>query len=200
MNENIVYYFAVFITAYLFGSFPSAYLIVKLTSKKDVRKEGSGNVGTLNALRASKSKSIAAIVLILDLLKGWLPAYFITKYFAEDFFIIMAVVIGVLLGHIFSMWLKFQGGRGLAVTAGALLVISPLSVAIWLATWILFYIFLRKHIVVSLIATFLLPVIVFFISDSVFNKEILLVVLPVCFIIFLKHIERVPDMLTVIKK
>jgi glycerol-3-phosphate acyltransferase PlsY len=191
---TIFEYGILLIVAYLFGSFPSAFLLLKITQKKDIRSEGSGNVGAMNALRASKKKWIALVVLILDLLKGAVPAYFFTRVVVADDLFLLILVSGVLFGHVFPVWLKFKGGRGLAVVAGALLVIEPVLVAIWLVSWAVFFAIIRKHIIASMIATALLPLIVYFTLDIYFTKGILLMILPVCLIIFQRHLERIPDL------
>lgn len=181
--------------AYLFGSFPSAFILLKISEKKDIREEGSGNVGAMNAMRASKKKWVAVVVLLLDLLKGAVPAYIFTEIISANEIFILILVSGVLLGHVFPVWLKFKGGRGLAVVAGALLVIEPVLVLIWIVIWGIFYLLIRKHIIASMIATVLLPLIVYFTLDIYFSKDILLMLLPVCLIIFQRHLERIPDII-----
>ena len=192
---TIYEYGILLIVAYLFGSFPSAFIILKITQKKDIRSEGSGNVGAMNALRASKKKWIALVVLIFDLLKGAFPAYYFTRVVVTDEIFLLILVSGVLFGHVFPVWLKFKGGRGLAVVAGALLVIEPVLVVIWLVGWAIFFILIRKHIIASMIATALLPLVVYFTLDIYFTKDILLMILPVCLIIFQRHLERIPDLI-----
>lgn len=189
-----LYNILIFLAAYLFGSFPSAYLLVKLKTRDDIRNMGSGNVGALNALRAGKSKPIAVLVLILDLAKGAFPAWYVFYQIETGFLIQLLVVCGVMLGHVYPVWLKFKGGRGLAVVAGALLVIQPVLVVIWIVMWAIFFLLIRKHIIASLIATFTLPIVVFFARSLYFNNEILLIVLPVCMLIFQRHLERLPDL------
>lgn len=192
---TIYEYGILLIVAYLFGSFPSAFILLKITQKKDIRSEGSGNVGAMNALRASKKKWIALVVLIFDLLKGAFPAYYFTRVVVADEIFLLILVSGVLFGHVFPVWLKFKGGRGLAVVAGALLVIEPVLVLIWLICWAIFFIIIKKHIIASMIATALLPLIVYFTMDIYFSKDILLMILPVCLIIFQRHLERIPDII-----
>lgn len=192
---NFFEYGILLLVAYLFGSFPSAYILLKITQKKDIRSEGSGNVGAMNALRASKKKWIALVVLILDLFKGAFPAYYFTRVVITDEIFLLILVSGVLFGHVFPVWLKFKGGRGLAVVAGSLLVIEPVLVLIWLVSWAVFFVLIRRHIVASMIATAILPLIVYFTLDIYFSKDILLMILPVCLIIFQRHLERIPDVI-----
>ena len=190
-----VYYPIVFIAAYLFGSFPSAFIILKLFGKKDIREHGSGNVGAMNALRTSKSKTLAVIVLLLDLLKGAFPTWYAINHLNFDNLAFLLLVSGLLLGHLFPVWLKFKGGRGLAVAAGALGVVNLWLVVIWIGTWALFFLILRKHIVASMIATFILPIAVFFTKSYFFSDQILLFTLIVCILIFQRHLERIPDII-----
>ena len=189
-----IYNILIFLAAYLFGSFPSAYLLVKLKTRDDIRNMGSGNVGALNALRAGKSKLIAILVLLLDLAKGAFPAWYVSHQIETGFLVQLLVVCGVMLGHVYPLWLGFKGGRGLAVVAGAFLVIQPVLVAIWILVWAIFFLLIRKHIIASLIATFTLPIVVFFSRSLYFSDEILLMVLPVCMLIFQRHMERLPDL------
>jgi glycerol-3-phosphate acyltransferase PlsY len=191
---QLIIYPGLFIIAYLFGSFPTAYLLLKWSKKIDIRSQGSGNVGAMNAMRVSKSKLSGAFVLVVDLLKGALPAWYFSKLMPDEFLIVVILVSGVLLGHVYPVWLKFKGGRGLAVTAGALLVIRPELVGIWIGIWLIFYLLVRRHIIASLIATFCLPIIVFFTRGVLFSDDILLLVLPVCMLIFQRHLERIPDL------
>jgi len=191
--QPVYYYLVILGIAYLFGSFPSAFLLIKLTTSKDIRNQGSGNVGTMNALRTG-SKSVAFFVLLLDLLKGAFPVWYVQTQMQPEFSVLLTVCIGLLLGHLFPVWLKFRGGRGLAVAAGALLVAQPALVLIWLFTWAIFFAVIRKHVVASMIATFILPVVVFFTKDAYFSNEILLITLLVCMLIFQRHLERIPDL------
>ncbi len=191
---NILSYPVVLIVAYFFGSFPSAFILLKIFGKKDIREHGSGNVGAMNALRTSKSKPVALAVLLLDLLKGAFPVWYALNYLSLDNLAFLLLISGLLLGHLFPVWLKFKGGRGLAVAAGALAVVNPYLVVIWVLSWALFFGILRKHIVASIIATFLLPVIVFFTKDYFFTDQILIFTLIVCTLIFQRHLERIPDL------
>ena len=190
---QVVYYFAIFFIAYLFGSFPSGFLLLKLFGKKDIREHGSGNVGAMNALRTSKSKPIAVIVLLLDLFKGIIPTWYGMYQMQMDQTGFLFLFGGLVLGHLFPVWLKFKGGRGLAVAAGAFLVINYYLVLIWVFVWALFFVILKKHIVASMVATLVLPVAVFFTKDYFFSGHILLLTLIVCILIFQRHLERLPD-------
>ena len=117
------------IIAYLIGSIPFGYLIVRATAGDDVRQTGSGGTGATNVTRRA-GKAAGAITLILDALKGVLAvvvARLITNSETTDW-IIAAAAIAVLLGHIFPVWLKFRGGKGVATGIGVFLALAPSAV------------------------------------------------------------------------
>ncbi len=196
-SEMILYYSTALMLAYLAGSFPTAYILVRLFRKKDIRNSGSGNVGALNSYRSSKSVPLALTVLLVDAYKGFLPAWLFIRYTpAADSLLLLLIGVGVVVGHSFPVWLGFRGGRGLAVTAGFFMAVDPRVPFLWIVVWLVYFLLIRKHIVASLVATFLLPLIIFFMQGSYFDKTDLLLILPVSFVIFLKHLERLPEVIS----
>jgi len=147
--------------AYLIGSIPSAYILVRLFYKQDITGEGSGNVGTLNVLRTTKSKALAFVVLVLDFSKG-LIVILLAKHFYSDQPIILGILaIVVVFGHNYTIWLNFHGGRGLATSAGVLIVFAPIILGIWLVCWLITYLILRQIIFASVISIF--GILIFFV-------------------------------------
>ncbi len=193
--DHLFFYLAAPVVAYLFGSLPTAYLLIRFFKKQDIRQTGSGNVGALNTYRSSKKPALALVVLLVDALKGYIPVILFSSLTRTDGLMLMLIGAGAVLGHTFPVWLRFRGGRGLAVTAGFFLAVDPYVPALWVLVWLIYFLMIRKHIVASLIATFLLPLIIFFMQDSYFDLTDLLIILPVSFVIFLKHIERLPDVI-----
>ncbi len=189
MLNNLLF----FIIAYFLGSFPSAYLMVRMAARRDIRDSGSGNVGALNALRVTKSKWVGLSALFLDLLKGAVLAWYVVSVYGQEYPLIWLVTAGLILGHSFPVWLRFKGGRGLAVAAGAMLFFQPVIVAFWLGIWAFFYLIIRKHIIATLIATFALPLLVFFMLDIYFTGNVLLLSLITMMMVFQRHLERIPD-------
>jgi glycerol-3-phosphate acyltransferase PlsY len=132
-------FFLISLTAYLIGSFPTAYLITKKLTGQDVRKIGSGNIGATNALRALKEagkKKLALAVflaiLILDMAKGAAPIFLAQKFFPEN--LIPTLILAsffVVLGHNYSIFLKFTGGKGAACLMGILVYLKPASLLVW---------------------------------------------------------------------
>lgn len=133
------------IIGYLIGSIPSAFLIIKSKNGLDIRNLGSGNVGTLNSYEVTNSKHIGITVLFFDLIKG-IISVFLAKNIIEDTFLIGIISLNfAVLGHCYSIWIKFKGGRGLATAAGGALLLAPYILVIWLLIWLTVYQF-RKNI------------------------------------------------------
>ena len=117
------------IIAYLIGSIPFGYLIVRATGRGDVRETGSGGTGATNVTRRA-GRVAGVITLLLDALKGAL-AIFVARLLTSSGntdWLIAAAAIAVLLGHIFPVWLRFRGGKGVATGVGVFLVLAPLSI------------------------------------------------------------------------
>ena len=121
------------VIAYLIGSFPTAYVIGKYTRGIDVSRNGTGNIGAMNAYEVTGSKTIGITVVIIDMLKG-LIVTFGTQY-EFGITIALAAAFFAVLGHNYSIFMKFKGGRGLATAAGALLIVQPIAVALYLVIY-----------------------------------------------------------------
>lgn len=136
--------FASAVLGYLLGSFPTAYLVVRWKASVDIRKEGSGNVGSLNSYLVSRSFWVGAAVLLIDLAKGALAV--ILAKTAHNGAFDPAVVAGcaAVIGHNYPAWLGFRGGRGLAPAAGVMLALGWPAVAAWLLLWAVAYAPLRE--------------------------------------------------------
>lgn len=129
--------------AYLLGSLPFGYWLGRLRGV-DVRQQGSGNIGATNVGRVL-GKKWGYLILGLDLAKGWIAVSLARSLFmVSDDFAVGAAVVAV-LGHVFPPWLKFQGGKGVATSAGVLLSLAPLVGTAVISTWVL--VFLLKRIV-----------------------------------------------------
>ena len=117
---------------YLLGSIPFGLILTRLSGRGDLRRLGSGNIGATNVLRTG-SKPLAAATLILDAAKG-AAAVLLARWCCEGFEAHAAA--GALIGHLYPVWLKFRGGKGVATLLGILLVLLPLAAAIYAAVWI----------------------------------------------------------------
>tara|TARA_Y100000590_G_scaffold138802_1_gene158959 strand:- start:948 stop:1559 length:612 start_codon:yes stop_codon:yes gene_type:complete len=123
---------AVFLFSYLSGSIPFGFLLTKTFGKTDVRKIGSGNIGATNVLRTG-NKFLALLTLLLDIIKGYLPVIISLKYFPE---LVQLSCLIVFLGHIFPIWLKFKGGKGVATYLGILFALSLQLSLLFMFTWL----------------------------------------------------------------
>ena len=157
-----------FLIGYLFGSIPTAYLFLLWKKGLDITKFGSGNVGALNSFRVSKSKPLAATVFIIDLLKGLVSVLFIKYLYPNEYFLPMITLAAAVLGHCYSPWIRFKGGRGLATAAGGALLLSIPMLVQWIFWWLLSF-FIKKNVHLASIAASLLTMIISIIAVNFFN-------------------------------
>jgi glycerol-3-phosphate acyltransferase PlsY len=137
---NVIFIVALTLLAYLTGSIPFGLLLAR-TKGVDIRTQGSGNIGATNVLRCL-GKPLGISCFALDVLKGFVPAFFFAPLggIATEFGILFGAA--AILGHNFPVFLKFKGGKGVATSAGVLLGVAPLAVAVGILTWgIVFYTF-----------------------------------------------------------
>jgi len=193
------------IIGYLFGSIPTAYLLLKMTKGIDITNAGTGNVGAMNSYEVTNSKSIGIIVLIFDFLKGMIPAIIILFLFESSFFIASLAVLYAIFSHCFNPWLGFKGGRGLATAAGGTAVIFPFLLAAWILFWILVYLIKKDIHIANIFATVLSLisvlgfhsyVIQFAYPQPVLVNELLLFTSAGLLIIFIKHIDPLKEIIS----
>lgn len=177
------------ILAYLIGSFPTAYIVGKVFFKKNIFEYGSGNVGTTNAYRVF-GPFAGTVVLIIDILKGTLGAL-MPVFFNLDHHWVLFIGIFAVIGHVFSIFLKFRGGKAVATSAGILLAYNPLLFAICficLAT----IVYVTSMVSVASLTT----VLVFTIATLFMHDWILTTVaVIVTIIIYVRHIPNIKRLL-----
>ena len=122
------------VAAYFSGSIPFGLILTRAFAKKDVRSEGSGNIGATNVARVA-GKKVGAVVLILDALKGALPVIAAQRLLPGEPLWHDAVGVAAFLGHVFPVWLKFKGGKGVATALGVLVVLLPLAALAGFVVW-----------------------------------------------------------------
>lgn len=151
--------------AFLMGSLPTGYLVARANGI-NIKSVGSGNIGATNVTRAM-GKKWGALVLLVDALKGFLPVYLIHRWFTSlphgDFYLLL-VITGFLAvaGHVFTPFLKFKGGKGIATTLGILVAINPLLALVMILVWVVVFLATRVSALGALAAAVAMPVIVFF--------------------------------------
>jgi glycerol-3-phosphate acyltransferase PlsY len=142
--------------AYLLGSFPSGLVLVRLATGRDVRKQGSGNIGAANVTRTAGIK-IGAVAAVLDIAKGTLPVL-LGRWLGLGSGALATVAMAAVVGHDYSLFLRFRGGKGVATTFGVSLALAPLAAILSIGAWLLILVTSRYSSLASLIALALLPV------------------------------------------
>ena len=171
--------------SYLMGSIPFGYLLTKIFLKKDIRDIGSGNIGATNALR-SGNKLIGYSTLTLDVLKAVLPVIFIKFNYPEYIYVSS---LSVFIGHVFPLWLKFKGGKGVATYVGILFCINILFGLLFISTWLILYFIFKYSSLSSLLATLSIPAyILFFLSGH--NIIFFLIIFVLIFYTHKENVKR----------
>ena len=159
MDTNLI---IVAVYSYLLGSIPFGLVLTKIFLKKDIREIGSGNIGTTNVLRTG-NKSLAVTTLVLDLLKGYFSIVITFVYF--DNLISYSALI-CFIGHIFPIWLKFKGGKGVATYLGVILALSYKFFLIFGITWLVLSFLFRYASLSSIISSLIVFVYSYFFINN----------------------------------
>lgn len=206
-------YIVVAIIAYLLGSIPFGYILVRVFTGADVRAQGSGNIGATNVARTGK-KGLAIATLTLDALKGVL-AVFLAQLFAPNFFnalgslvsrppnspvpetgnvefALMAIAaLFAILGHMYPVWLKFKGGKGVATGLGVFLALAPKAVLIVLVFFLIIVAITRYVSLGSIVAAALFPIAFYYLHPQHSTPLILTMISGVSALIIWKHRENI---------
>jgi len=186
------------ITGYLFGSIPTAYILVHWKHRSDIRIQGSGNVGALNTWESTGSKSLASAVLIIDLLKGLCAVFVTYQWIDSSFWMLGLAGMSSVLGHNYSVWIGFEGGRGLATAAGVLLPLSWGLPVLWCVLWIASKKVFGDIHVANAVALVLAPVIVWIwptpwestlLSIGTGSRTVAPMFTSLCIIVLTRHVE-----------
>ena len=169
--------------SYLMGSIPFGYLLTKIFLKKDIRNIGSGNIGATNALRTG-NKMIGYSTLCFDILKAVIPLLFI-KFNLPDIIYISSLCI--FLGHVFPIWLKFKGGKGVATFVGILFCLNYILGFVFIISWFSIFLIFKFSSLSSIVASFVIPIFHFFYFDN--NNYYFFIILFI--LIFYTHRENV---------
>ena len=146
-------YIVVAFVSYLMGSIPFGFVLTKVFLKKDIRDIGSGNIGATNALRTG-NKFVGYITLILDISKAVIPVIFV-KFNYPDLLFIASLC--AFLGHVFPIWLKFKGGKGVATYVGILFSINIILGAVFVISWLIVFVITKYSSLSSIIGTMTVP-------------------------------------------
>ncbi len=175
--------FLIGIISYMMGSIPFGFILTKIFLNKDIREIGSGNIGATNALRTG-NKIIGYSTLILDILKAVIPVLYV-KFFFPNFLYIAALC--AFLGHVFPIWLKFKGGKGVATYVGILFTIDIYFGFIFTVSWFVTFFISKYSSLSSLIAAFSIPIYLLILTQ--FDQVIFFTIMFV--LIFFTHRENI---------
>ena len=177
----------IIVISYLLGSIPFGFLLTKIFLKKDIRNIGSGNIGATNALRTG-NKLIGYSTLTLDVLKAVMPVLFIKIYFIEYLYV---TSLCVFLGHVFPVWLKFRGGKGVATYLGILCCLDIYLGVVFGIVWIVFFLIFKYSSLSSLLASLSIPITNYFF----FKEEVIFFFIIMFVLIFYTHRENIKRLL-----
>ena len=192
MNENLICY----LIAYLLGGVPFGLIFGKIFGKVDITKSGSGSIGATNVLRVLKqenpklAKKIAVLTVAADALKGVAPILIARAYGIDESVLWMMATLSV-VGHCFSPFLKFEGGKGIATGAGVIACFLPLEIAIALATWFIVGKTLKISSVASLAALGALIAVSFILHPDMSGIHSHAPLLIIAFIVVYKHAPNI---------
>ena len=175
--------FFIGIISYLMGSIPFGFILTKIFLKKDIREIGSGNIGATNALRTG-NKALGYSTLILDILKAIAPVIYV-KIFYQDFLYISSLC--AFLGHVFPIWLKFKGGKGVATYLGILFAINFYFGIIFIISWFITFFISKFSSLSSLVGAASVPIYLLFLTQ--FDQVIFFTIMFV--LIFFTHRENI---------
>jgi glycerol-3-phosphate acyltransferase PlsY len=172
------------VLGYLLGSIPFGLLLMRLAGKGDVRKIGSGNIGATNVLRTG-SKWLAALTLILDCLKATAAVLIAQRYLGPE--TVRTAAAGALIGHLYPVWLKFRGGKGVATFLGILIPLLPTAAIVYAVVWLILLLAIRISSVAGMAAAVSAPL-----TAAVMKDEALLpMLLGFAVLILWKHRQNI---------
>ena len=154
--------FILSLLSYFLGSIPFGFLLTKIFLKKDIRETGSGNIGATNVLRTG-NKFLGYSTLLLDIFKAVLPIIYVKLNYPEFIYICS---LSVFLGHVFPIWLKFKGGKGVATYVGMLIILNYFLGIVFGIVWVITYLISKYSSLGSILGSLSVPIFIFFYSND----------------------------------
>ena len=181
-------YFSIGIVSYLMGSIPFGLILTKIFLNKDIRDIGSGNIGATNALRTG-NKFIGYATLILDIVKAIIPVIFVKINYPD---LIYIASLCAFLGHVFPIWLKFKGGKGVATYVGILFSIDLMLGVIFAASWGIVFLIFRYSSLSSIISSISIPIYIL-ITEQISNTIFFSIMFILIFFTHRENIKRLKN-------
>jgi glycerol-3-phosphate acyltransferase PlsY len=200
-DSNWLLLVGIAVGAYLLGSIPFGYILVRLTRGEDVRATGSGNIGATNVAR-SGGKCLGILTLVLDTFKGWLPVWLVLHLpgmpVANDrqlHVLAAGVALLAVLGHMFTIWLRFKGGKGVATGLGVFLALAPVAVLISVALFAIIFALTRYVSLGSIVAAASFPVILWLREGNIFGPWGMALATAVAVLVIVRHHQNIGRLL-----
>ena len=171
--------------SYLMGSIPFGLILTKIFLKKDIREIGSGNIGATNVLRTG-NKTIGYLTLILDVIKAVIPILYIKIKFPE---LIYISSFSAIIGHVFPVWLKFKGGKGVATYVGILFSINYILGIIFAFSWLIIFFISKYSSLGSILSSLTIPIFIFF-NSSYENEYFFIIMFVLILYTHRKNVKR----------
>lgn len=203
-------YAIIVVAAYFLGSIPFGYLLVKTFTGTDVRAQGSGNIGATNVARTGK-KGLAIATLVLDALKGWLAVWLAQKYFEHSYgtpagwtyyrpnpstvgaatLLAALAALFAVIGHMYPVWLKFKGGKGVATALGVYVALAPKAILVSIVVFFLIFALTKYVSLGSILASAVFPVAYWFLHRHVAGVAVMLMICTINVLIIWKHSDNI---------
>ena len=180
-------YLIIALGSYLLGSIPFGFILTKIFLKKDIRDIGSGNIGATNALRTG-SKFLGYSTLVLDITKAILPVLYVKLNYPDYIFI---ASLCAFLGHVFPIWLKFKGGKGVATYLGILFSINLILGLVFVLSWVTTFVISKYSSLSSLTASLIVPV--YLIILEKYNSIFFIIMFVLIFYTHRENVKRLKN-------
>jgi len=180
--------------SYLVGSIPFGYVLVRVVYGQDIRQSGSGNIGATNVSRISPW--LGVLTLILDACKGAAAVFITRTLFADQTAWLGLAALAAIAGHMFPLWLKFQGGKGVATGLGSFIILFPKTILIMVGIFVVIFLAFRYVSLASVLTVALFPLVVWLRHGAVENPQTMIFITLSCLLIVAKHHENIHRLLS----